>query len=368
MLHKMNVCELTKAIDMVLKEKEYANLFRILDQNREIVPQSNELSYLYYLCSINKDRYEKTGNPGMVIDKQSVSEFYDALCNLKKMVQRVSYCPEYDATQIPLFMNTVGANATELLWIAQSSTPDPKRTMDRIIHNNTEYVPKKNSDYKQHYDYHDAKIEFIICSNDINELEETIYYINRLEIPAGVSVSVTSITDSLSICSGYNEGMNASSAQYKVYLHQDVRIIEESYISRILDLFMSDPLIGLIGFIGTKTFPKDGTMWNVDRFGAMIETHIHETCMVRNYNKKKDLDVMLCDGFMLATQYDIPWREEIFDGWDFYDASQCMEFRRHGYKIMVPYQEKPWCVHDCGFVNLKNYDKYKERFLKEYGS
>ena len=25
------------------------------------------------------------------------------------------------------------------------------------------------------------------------------------------------------------------------------------------------------------------------------------------------------DGLLMATQYDIPWREDLFDGWDFYD-------------------------------------------------
>lgn len=72
------------------------------------------------------------------------------------------------------------------------------------------------------------------------------------------------------------------------------------------------------------------------------------------------------DGFIMITQYDIAWREDIFDHWDFYDCSQSMEFIRKGYKVVVPAMQKPWCVHDCGFVNLAGYEEERLKFLKEY--
>ena len=30
--------------------------------------------------------------------------------------------------------------------------------------------------------------------------------------------------------------------------------------------------------------------------------------------------------------------------------------------------EKPWCIHDDGFVNLKDYDAEREKLFKEYFS
>ena len=41
--------------------------------------------------------------------------------------------------------------------------------------------------------------------------------------------------------------------------------------------------------------------------------------------------------------------KDLFDGWDFYDISQCQEFRRTGYKVVVPKQEEAWCIHDDGY-------------------
>ena len=40
----------------------------------------------------------------------------------------------------------------------------------------------------------------------------------------------------------------------------------------------------------------------------------------------------------MATQYDVPWREDLFDGFDFYDVSQSFEFRKAGYTVGVPVQ------------------------------
>ncbi len=38
----------------------------------------------------------------------------------------------------------------------------------------------------------------------------------------------------------------------------------------------------------------------------------------------------------------------------------------NGYKVVVPYMDKPWCIHDDGFLNLSRYDEFRDIFLKEY--
>jgi hypothetical protein len=78
------------------------------------------------------------------------------------------------------------------------------------------------------------------------------------------------------------------------------------------------------------------------------------------------IDVEALDGLLLATQTDIPWREDLFDGWDFYDISQCFEMIRHGYRVVVPYQDEPWCYHDNNYSKMVNYQKYCDRFVDEY--
>ena len=213
----------------------------------------------------------------------------------------------------------------------------------------------------------EKKICFIMCTNDEIYANEAMYFINSLNVPDGYSVDVLTVTEAKSMTSGYNEGMNASDAKYKVYLHQDVMIVEKDFITKILDVF-KDSSVGMIGMVGSPKMPENKVMWYSERFGQIYANNIYSMNLV-NFGDVpgRYVEVEAVDGLLIATQYDIKWREDIFDKWDFYDASQSEEFRRAGYKVVVPYMEKPWCIHDDGFMDLKNYYDQRRKYLKEYG-
>lgn len=210
---------------------------------------------------------------------------------------------------------------------------------------------------------------FIICSNNELYLQECLYYISQLIVPEGYSIDVLTVAEAKSMTAGYNEAMRCSQAKYKVYLHQDTFIVNPYFISDCLRVFQSDGRIGMLGNIGAKKLPLSGVMWETDRFGMLYEQHIYETVLSgnREWSVENEIqDVEAIDGFIMVTQYDIPWREDLFTRWDFYDVSQSMEFIRRGYRVVVPYMESPWCVHDCGFVNLERYEEERKKFVKEY--
>ncbi|MBD5502608.1 MAG: hypothetical protein HDR09_02315 [Lachnospiraceae bacterium] len=212
------------------------------------------------------------------------------------------------------------------------------------------------------------QICFIICTNNPIYAEECIHYINHLIVPEGIDVDILTVEEAKSMTAGYNEAMHCTEARYKVYLHHDTFIINRDFIKDCLDIFMNHSEIGMIGNVGVKTMPASGVMWDGDRYGMLYEQHIYETKLLCNAvsSSLKYMQVDAIDGFLMVTQYDIPWREDLFDKWDFYDCSQSMEFIRHGYQVVVPSMREPWCVHDCGFVNLKDYDVEKEKFVAEY--
>ena len=64
----------------------------------------------------------------------------------------------------------------------------------------------------------EKKISFIMCTNNEQYAQESMYFINKLSIPKGYSIEILSVTDAKSMTSGYNEGMRASNAKYKIYL------------------------------------------------------------------------------------------------------------------------------------------------------
>lgn len=214
------------------------------------------------------------------------------------------------------------------------------------------------------------KFCFIICYNDEIYLEECQLYIQQLQIPSGYTVEFCTIKDAPSMTAGYNQGMNSSDAKYKIYLHQDVFILHKNFLEDILAIFQTNPKMGMLGMVGTKRLPDNGCMWTTPmRTGAL------RYCVLDTADDFFDIPlpsgrtcspVQAIDGLLMITQYDIPWREDLFTGWDFYDVSQSMEFAKQGYHIGVPYQKTPWVLHDCGFLHLKEYHVYRKRFLEEY--
>lgn len=213
------------------------------------------------------------------------------------------------------------------------------------------------------------KIAFIVCVNDDMYFEECQYYINTLDVPEGYMVEIIAERNAASMCSAYNHAMNNSDARYKIYLHQDVYIRNRSFLHEILNRFIEAPEIGMIGMIGARELPADGivfTSWDV----GMVD--VREPDMAYYYvagrEQTEDTLVTAVDGLLIATQYDVQWREDLFQKFDFYDASQGCEFIKSGYKVLVPYQgDIPWVIHDCGFAKLKNYICESEIFAQHYG-
>lgn len=218
----------------------------------------------------------------------------------------------------------------------------------------------------------EQKICFIICYNNELYLSECIRYLNYLEIPDGFELDLLTIAQAESMTAGYNAAMQASDAKYKVYLHQDVFVLYRGFLKDTIALFLKHPEIGMIGMVGTLKMPQSAVMWETnDRIGALRSCHLNTVDDFFDHEHDKEAvytQVEAVDGLLMMTQYDVPWREDLFDGWDFYDASQSYEFRIKGYHVVVPYQEVPWVLHDCGFLNFQNYEKYRALFCKEYHS
>lgn len=218
------------------------------------------------------------------------------------------------------------------------------------------------------YSVDEYKIAFIICVNNEIYFDECQFYLDRLAIPEGYNIDIIAIREADSMCAAYNAGMQSSDAKYKIYMHQDVMIREVNFLKKIIDLFKKNKNVGMIGMIGGTQMPKTGVTyraWNV----GMVDCRDPDMAYFMAGAKdmpKTDTIVEAVDGLLMATQYDIPWREDLFTHFDFYDVSQSFEMRKAGYQVLVPYQEIPWVIHDSGFAKLTYYDEERRKCLKEY--
>lgn len=219
---------------------------------------------------------------------------------------------------------------------------------------------------KKEVGMNDKKICFIMCVNNEDYLQEQYRYLRRLTVPEGYETDILTVKDALSMTSGYNEAMYASDAKYKVYLHQDVFIVNKNFIIDMLHIF-DDEKIGMFGVVGAPELPENAIMWNGPRVGKLYFNMIYQSGASEIGDIEGEYkEVEAIDGLIMVTQYDIRWNEEIFDKWDFYDVSQSSEFIKEGYKVVVPNQKKPWCIHDDGFFNLKNYYEARRRYVLDY--
>ncbi len=216
------------------------------------------------------------------------------------------------------------------------------------------------------------KFCFIICTNNQLLLDEAVLYIDSLIVPEGYTVQLLTVKDAASMASGYNEAMAASDAKYKIYMHQDVFILHKNFLVDLLSIFHSDPQIGMIGMVGYERVSDDGLMWHSKRCGTLYQakpTPPYPSLSQYTYSLYDDgyTYVAQIDGFMMVTAYDYLWNADLLKHWDFYDVYQSLSFLSHVYKIVVPVQSHPWCLHDDGIIaDLTNYNYYRQIFMNTH--
>ncbi|MBE6094633.1 MAG: glycosyl transferase family 2 [Schwartzia succinivorans] len=217
-----------------------------------------------------------------------------------------------------------------------------------------------------------SKIAFITCVNDEEKYEECLLYLRRLRLPGELTAEYIPMRGAASMAAGYNAAMRSSDARLKVYLHQDVLVVNKDFVRDIQEIF-ADGSIGMIGVVGCRSLPASGIWWDGMRcYGRVLHACEPESVVDSEMQEPEGLyvEVEAADGLLLATQYDIPWREELFGGWHFYDTSQCMEFARRGKKVVVPNQTADfWCIH-CPVEKplAPEYREWQKVFLQEYGA
>ncbi|MCM1247287.1 MAG: glycosyltransferase family protein [Lachnoclostridium sp.] len=187
----------------------------------------------------------------------------------------------------------------------------------------------------------------------------------------GGVVTLLAVQEAKSMTSGYNEAMKSSDAKYKVYLHQDVFIVNKNFIYDILACFQSEPSLGMLGVVGVEHLLNTADAWeslDVGRCYAVgTFSELGNVAVALERNNPSDVfgEVEFIDGMLMATAYDQDWDERI-EGFHFYDVAQSIHFRKQGYKVAIARQDDIWCIHDSGPLNFDTYNRNKQKFLELY--
>lgn len=213
-----------------------------------------------------------------------------------------------------------------------------------------------------------GKIAFITCVSDPARYLRSLRTWRALQVPHGCEVEYIPVADAESLASGYNRAMGATDARYKVYVHQDVSIVYASFLERLVGLFGRYDRLGMLGVVGAKDVPASGVWWNSPRkYGMVFGDPTGAMALLKYADVAGEYErVRAIDGLLMATQYDVRWREDLFKGWHYYDLSQCAEFEKAGFEVGVPRQETPWCVHECGISTMTGFEENRRIFVDYY--
>ncbi|MFD2411626.1 glycosyltransferase [Paenibacillus rhizoplanae] len=216
----------------------------------------------------------------------------------------------------------------------------------------------------------ERKICFIMCVNNEELAERSQKNLKQLLKPDGFTVDLQIVRNASGLAAGYDQAMRQSDAKYKVYIHQDVHILNPQFLEDIVRLFSRYPSLGMLGTVGAKTLPSSGIWQDASqKFGKVIDSHtgaLQPLELMQPVDEYETVETL--SGLLMATQYDLPWRKDLFTGWHFYDASHSQEFISSGYEVGVPKQPLPWCLHNCGIPDrTPAIEKARHIFLEYYG-
>lgn len=192
------------------------------------------------------------------------------------------------------------------------------------------------------------KILFIIQKENEDHYAACIKSIQELEIPQGMTSEILSWTqnDANANCSQlYNSIAKGNDAKYKLYLPDTTCFVYEKALLDMMKIFASDYEIGMLGVCGAKSLPISGQWQESDtKVGSKYILQDDGSVLEEKYSAPSDVceNVQCISQIMLATQYDMHWHE--LADTDCYATAHSFEFRRQGYKVVVPQQKITWCL------------------------
>ena len=187
----------------------------------------------------------------------------------------------------------------------------------------------------------DRKIA-VIAQCDPNGISSIRPYIDALDIPNGYEAELIEVRSDGNVADAYQRAMEQSDAKYKVYLAAGSILLRLNFFAEMLRVF-EEPAIGIMGIVGTAQLSTSGELGASPMLkGRLLYTD--DTAFHGAVVEGATEEVMAVSSDLIATQYDIPWRSDLFHSNCFFAEAQCIEFRRKGYRTVVPQQDAPWLL------------------------
>ena len=206
----------------------------------------------------------------------------------------------------------------------------------------------------------DKKIELIFYNANGKFATDFLEAAQNVSVPAGYSLKVSPVSGEEKYFA-YNSAMKNSDAKYKIYLDENSIITEKNFLNDVLKIFESDKNIGMIGCSGAIQLSTHGICFSSAQRCGKVQIGTNKNIKDWGTIDGDYCEVEVVDDFFIATQYDIPFKEEFEN---FGATAQCVEFKRAGYKNVVIRQAEPFIWYRINNISLN--EKSRRKFLEEY--
>lgn len=214
----------------------------------------------------------------------------------------------------------------------------------------------------------EKQIAFIICSKEVPYYLECIKYVEELYLPLGYEKEILCVQEADTIAIGYNAAMQSCQAKYKIYLRENAFLINRDFVKQMLEVFQQHEEIGMLGVAGKLALHAKTVFhnkWDVGKLFVCNGT-AQEEMVCCDENAGNYTKVQAIGGMIMATQYDIPWREDLLKHWLFYDISHSIEMKRRGYQCAVLNGEMPWCIWENAAEDIQSHEENRNTVIEEY--
>ncbi|TVX94074.1 glycosyltransferase family protein [Paenibacillus agilis] len=215
------------------------------------------------------------------------------------------------------------------------------------------------------------RILFVMCVNNETLFQQAQRQVANLLVPPGFMVELYDVRGAKSMASGYNSALHLE-ATYRIYIHQDTFLIHKGMLYDLVRLFERHPHLGMVGLAGCVELPSNGIWWEGNPLVGQVIEHRHDVYQLLRFDhgalEASDyVQVQAIDGLFMATSVDLPWRDDVFDGFHFYDSAHSKEIALAGYEVGVLVLQSPWCIHYNGdeFDQI-SYERYRQLFVQHY--
>lgn len=182
-------------------------------------------------------------------------------------------------------------------------------------------------------------------------------------IPKGYTADVIEVELHNNSIGAFKEISEITQAKYKIYINSKMRINNSNFIMKLLDLFINNDDIAVVGSVGATVITTDAKYRATPkRMGRLY--YLNDT--LDNWNEDSSVvDAVFIENYVYATQYEQPWQYDDLETDEYLISSQCVDYRKSGYRTVICSALSEGSIYNGNYI-----DEYNERdrltFLEKY--